>query len=60
MERILFDTTDAEDWKSIENQLDIREIDYDYDEGCNMIVTEENVDIVLEVADSYGISADIV
>ena len=50
MERILFDTTDAEDWKSIENQLDIREIDYDYDEGCNMIVAEENVDIVLEVA----------
>ena len=60
MERILFDTTDAEDWKSIENQLDIREIDYDYDEGCNMIVAEENVEIVLEVAESYGISADIV
>lgn len=60
MERILFNTTDTEDWKSIENQLDRKGIDYDYDEGCRMIVAEEDVDVVLEVADNCGVSADIV
>ena len=60
MESILFDTTDTEDWESTENQLNRKGIDYDYDEGCGMIVAEEDVDVVLEVADNCGVSADIV
>lgn len=28
--------------------------------GCGMIVAEEDVDVVLEVADNCGVSADIV
>lgn len=60
MERILFDTTDAEDWGNIEDQLDANGIDYDYDEGERMIVSEEDVDAVLEIAEDCGVSAKLV
>lgn len=60
MERILFDTTDAEDWENIEDQLDANGIDYDYDEGERMIVSEEDVDAVLEIAEDCGVSAELV
>lgn len=60
MERILFDTTDTEDWKNIEDQLDANGIDYDYDEGDRMIVSEEDADAVLEIAEDCGVSAELV
>lgn len=60
MERILFDTTDSEDWENIEGQLDANGIDYDYDEGERMIVSEEDVDAVLKIAEDCGVSAELV
>lgn len=40
MERILINTANAEDWENIEDQLDANGIDYDYDDGGRMIVSE--------------------
>lgn len=44
MERILINTANAEDLENIEDQLDANGVDYDYDEGGRMIVSEEDVD----------------
>lgn len=60
MERILINAVNSEDWESIENQLDAEGIDYDYDEGERMIVSEEDVDAVLEIAEDCGVSAELV
>ena len=47
MERILINTANAEDLENIEDQLDANGVDYDYDEGGRMIVSEEDMDIHL-------------
>lgn len=60
MERILINTANAEDLENIEDQLDANGIDYDYDEGERMIVSEEDVDAVLEIAEDCGVSAELV
>lgn len=60
MERILIDAADEDDWESIEAQLDAEGIDYDYDEEGRMIVTDEDVCAVIEIAEDCGISADVV
>lgn len=60
MERILINTANAEDWENIEGQLDANGIDYDYDEGGRMIVSEEDVDAVLEIVEDCGVSAELV
>lgn len=60
MERILINTANAEDWKNIEDQLDANGIDYDYDDGGRMIVSEEDVDAVLEIVEDCGVSAELV
>ena len=59
MERILINTANAEDWENIEDQLDANGIDYDYDDGGRMIVSEEDVDAVLEIVEDCGVSADL-
>ncbi len=60
MERILINTANAEDLENIEDQLDANGVDYDYDEGGRMIVSEEDVDAVLEIAEDCGVSAELV
>ena len=60
MERILINTANAEDLENIEDQLDANGIDYDYDEGGRMIVSEEDVDAVLEIVEDCGVSAELV
>jgi len=60
MERILIDAADKDDWESIEAQLDAEGIDYDYDEGGRMIVADEDVCTVIEIAEDCGVSADVV
>lgn len=60
MERILIDAADDDDWETIEDQLDANGIDYAYDEGGRMIVDEEDVLAVIEIAEDCGISADVV
>ena len=60
MERILINTANAEDWVNIEDQLDANGIDYDYDDGGRMIVSEEDVDAVLEIVEDCGVSAELV
>lgn len=60
MERILINTANTEDWKNIEDQLDANGIDYDYDDGGRMIVSEEDVDAVLEIVEDCGVSAELV
>lgn len=60
MERILINTVNAEDWENIEAQLDAEGIDYDYDEGGRMIVADEDVCTVIEIAEDCGVSADMV
>ena len=60
MERILINTANAEDLENIEDQLDANGVDYDYDEGGRMIVSEEDVDTVLEIAEDCGVSAELV
>ena len=60
MERILIDAADDDDWENIETQLDAEGIHYDYDEGGRMIVDEEDVCTVIEIAEDCGVSADVV
>lgn len=60
MERILINTANAEDWENIEDQLDVNGIDYDYDEGGRMIVSEEDMDAVIEIVEDCGVSAELV
>lgn len=60
MERILINTSNAEDWENIEDQLDANGIDYDYDEGGRMIVSEEDMDAVIEIVEDCGVSAELV
>lgn len=60
MERILIDAADDDDWETIENMLDANGIDYAYDEGGRMIVDEEDVLAVIEIAEDCGIAADVV
>lgn len=60
MERILINTANAEDLENIEDQLDANGVDYDYDEGGRMIVSEEDVDAVLVIAEDCGVSAELV
>ena len=60
MERILINTANAEDWENIEDQLDANGIDYDYDEGGRMIVSEEDVDAVIEIVEDCVVSAELV
>lgn len=60
MQRILIDAADDNDLESIEDQLDAEGIDYDYDEGGRMIVADEDVSVVIEIAEDCGVSADVV
>ena len=60
MERILINTANAEDLENIEDQLDANGVDYDYDEGGRMIVSEEDMDAVIEIAEDCGVSAELV
>lgn len=60
MERILINTTNAEDLENIEDQLNANGIDYDYDEGGRMIVSEEDMDAVIEIVEDCGVSAELV
>lgn len=60
MERILINTANAEDWEIIEDQLDANGIDYDYDDGGRMIVSEEDMDAVIEIVEDCGVSAELV
>lgn len=60
MERILINTANAEDWENIEDQLDANGIDYDYDEGGRMIVSEEDMNAVIEIVEDCGVSAELV
>lgn len=60
MQRILIDAADDNDWESIEDQLDAEGIDYDYDEGGRMIVADEDVSVVIEIAEDCGVSAGVV
>ena len=60
MERILINAVNSEDWESIENQLDANGIDYDYDEGERMIVSEEDMNAVIEIVEDCGVSAELV
>ena len=60
MERILINTANAEDLENIEDHLDANGVDYDYDECGRMIVSEEDVDAVLEIAEDCGVSAELV
>lgn len=60
MERILINTANAEDLENIEDQLDANGIDYDYDEGGRMIVSEEDMDAVIEIVEDCGVSAELV
>ena len=60
MQRILIDAADDNDLESIEDQLDAEGIDYDYDEGGRMIVADEDVCTVIEIAEDCGVSADVV
>lgn len=60
MKRILINTANAEDWENIEDQLDANGIDYDYDEGGRMIVSEEDMDAVIEIVEDCGVSAELV
>lgn len=60
MERILINTANAEDWENIEDQLDANGIDYDYDEGGRMIVSEEDMDAVIEIVEDCGVSTELV
>ena len=58
MERILINTTNAEDLENIEDQLNANGIDYD--EGGRMIVSEEDMDAVIEIVEDCGVSAELV
>ena len=60
MERILINTANAEDLENIEDQLDANGIDYDYDEGGRMIVSEEDMDAVIKIVEDCGVSAELV
>lgn len=60
MERILINTANAEDLENIEDQLNANGIDYDYDEGGRMIVSEEDIDAVIEIVEDCGVSAELV
>lgn len=60
MERVLLDAIDAKDLENVETQLDANGIDYDYDEGGRMIVTGEDVNAVLEIAENCGVSAELI
>lgn len=60
MERILINTANAEDLENIEDQLNANGIDYDYDEGGRMIVSEEDMDAVIEIVEDCGVSAELV
>ena len=60
MERILIDAADDDDWERIEDQLDAEGIDYDYDEGGRMIVADEDVCAVIEIAEDCGVAADVI
>lgn len=60
MERILINTTNAEDLENIEDQLNANGIDYDYDEGGRMIVSEEDMDAVIKIVEDCGVSAELV
>ena len=60
MERILINTTNAEDLENIEDQLNANGIDYGYDEGGRMIVSEEDMDAVIEIVEDCGVSAELV
>ena len=60
MERILINTANAEDLENIEYQLDANGVDYDYDEGGRMIVSEEDMDAVIEIVEDCGVSAELV
>ncbi len=60
MERILINTANAEDLENIEDQLDANGVDYDYDEGGRMIVSEEDMDAVIEIVEDCGVSAELV
>lgn len=60
MERILINTTNAEDLENIEDQHNANGIDYDYDEGGRMIVSEEDMDAVIKIVEDCGVSAELV
>lgn len=60
MERILINTANAEDLENIEDQLDANGVDYDYGEGGRMIVSEEDMDAVIEIVEDCGVSAELV
>lgn len=46
--------------ENIEDQLDANGVDYDYDEGGHMIVSEEDMDAVIEIVEDCGVSAELV